>query len=95
MIYGNSAGGPNNPYLMKTNMANEAQSIDAPVSLTQLPVVNVFDLTRRSENRAILTKGGGLDQLSCTTQADSHLSDQDLVAVEVEVNKKKQKKRKH
>ena len=67
--------------------------MDAPVSLTQLPVVNVYDLTRRSENMAILKKGGqGPPDLASETVSDRYLTDSDLALVEVEVNKKKRKK---
>ena len=72
-------------------MSSAASTMDAPVSLTQLPVVNVYDLTRRSENMAILKKGGH-EELSSETVSDRYLTDSDLAAVEVEVNKKRRKK---
>ena len=53
---------------------------------------NLFDLTKRSENMAILTKGGRVTDLTCQTLPDGKLSDSDLPDVEIEVNKKQRKK---
>ena len=75
-----------------SSLTSIASQIDQPVSLTQLPVLNLFDLTRRSENMAILKKGGRATDLTCETLTDGKLSDSDLPDVEIEVNKKKRKK---
>ena len=53
---------------------------------------NVYDLTRRSDNMAILKKGGSGYELSCETVQDKNLQDSDLPDIEIEVNKKKRKK---
>ena len=55
-------------------------------------MLNLFDLTRRSENMAILKKGGRATDLTSETLPDGKLSDSDLPEVEIEVNKKKRKK---
>lgn len=63
-----------------------------PVQLTDLPLLNVIDLTKRSENVKKLRHGKAVEDLESEIVVDSHLSQDDLAIVELEVNKKRKKK---
>ena len=87
------AGGINtvsNPYLSGSAIDN------GPVSLSDLPLLNVIDLTKRSANAAKIRSGqvNHPQDLESEMQEDANLSTTDLSEVEIEVNKKKKKKEK-
>ena len=63
-----------------------------PVTLTDLPLLNVIDLTNRSANTRKLKQGQPLDDLESEVMVDTHLCQEDLAIVEEEVNKKRKKK---
>ena len=60
--------------------------------MTSLPILNMIDLTRRSENLQRVKKGAKFDDLECEIITDKSLDEADLQVVEVEVNKKRKKK---
>ena len=59
-----------------------------------MPLLNVIDLTKRSENIKKLRQNGttAIKDLESEIVVDSHLSQDDLAIVEIEVNKKRKKK---
>ena len=67
-----------------------------PVSLTDLPLLNVIDLTKRSLNFSKLKRNKTLsaEDLEHEIIVDTSLCQADLSEVEIEVNKKRKKKQK-
>ena len=52
-------------------------------------MLNVFDLTRRSHNTKLLKSGKNVEDLESQMWPDSQLKEDDIAAIEKEVNKKK------
>lgn len=63
------------------------------VCINQIPVLNVFDLTKRSQNFRKIRAGEPslMDDLEFAILPDEKIKEHDLVAIELEVNKKKRK----
>ena len=66
------------------------------MSLSDVPLLNVIDLTKRSANAAKIRSGqvNYPSDLDSEIREDANLSTTDLSEVEIEVNKKKMKKKK-
>ena len=64
------------------------------MSLVEIPILNVIDLTKRSENLARLNKGQirSIEDFQSEIVIDNQLNVKDLAVVEEEVNKKLRKK---
>ena len=61
------------------------------VSISEVPALNVYDLTRRSENMRKIRDGEVTQpqDLACEILPDEKIKASDLVVIEKEVNKKK------
>ena len=66
------------------------------VVLNEIPLLKLFDLTKRSHNMQKVKQGQALrpEDLEYSTIADEKIKQQDLEVIEMEVNKKKRKREK-
>ena len=79
-----------NTQRLRTSSSLTATSV---VCINQIPMLNMFDLRRRTHNQKKV-RDGEVDDLESALVPDNQVTEQDLELIEKEVNKKKRKRRK-
>ena len=76
-----------------TTVTNDGIPADfIPITISELPLINLVDLTKKSANFFKINRLNGPEDLESDLIPDGQLDDQDLYLIEKEVNKRTKKR---